>query len=132
MVMAVLLIAFTGGPVRGQGLPDLIPSKLKIDVADTGPACDLALRLTIKNKGDADAGAYVVDVTVLRDDVELFVSPLFVPDGTAAHAKTILASGFGYTAGVYRIEIEVNRFDPIPEQDMTNNHLSSGSCACPG
>jgi len=128
MVMMVLMV----GEVDAQGLPDLIPTKLKIDVGGAGAACDIAFRLTVKNKADADAGAYVVDVTVYRDDVELLVFPLPAPDGTAAHAKTSLTSEIGYTSGLYRIEIDVDRFNPIPESDVTNNHLSSGSFACPG
>ena len=130
-MLAILAMTFAGGVAHAQGLPDLVPWKLKVDAGGAGAACEFGLRLTVKNKGDADAGAYVVDVAVIKDGVELFEFPMAIPDGTVAHAKTILSSGVGYTSGTYRIEIEVNRFAPIPESDVTNNHLSSGTFACP-
>ena len=117
-----------GGLAKVKGLPDLIPWKLKIDV---GEPCNFSFELTIKNKGDTDAGSYIVDVGIIRDGVSLFGFPIFV-DGTEAHKKTVVGSSVGIPgSGIVQIAIRVNRFNPIPESDFTNNSFTSRPFACP-
>jgi hypothetical protein len=128
---SALLVAFPATTAaRAHRLPDLTPSKLRLDIGRGGGGCTFAFTLTIKNKGGADAGPYSTDVAIFRDDVEVVEFPIF-SDGTEAHGTSVLTSSFGDIAGTYRVAIDVNRFNPIPESDFTNNSLTSRSFACP-
>ena len=111
-------------------LPDLVPSQFRIERTSEGGACGASFQITVKNKGAADAGAYVVDVGVIRNDVELFSFPVFV-DGTAARDRTTVAGSFGVEGGVFRLAFGVNQFHPIEESDNSNNSLLSRPFACP-
>ena len=125
-VAAVVPAAAASAP-----LPDLVPSQFRIETTSEGGACGASFQITVKNKGGADARAYIVDVGVIRNDVAVFSFPVFVA-GTAARNRTTVAGSFGgVEGGVFRLAFGVNQFDPMEESDDSNNSLLSRPFACP-
>ena len=106
-------------PPSGQPgpLPDLVPIWMKIDL-ETGQTCgyvstDLGVRLVVRNSGDADAGAFAVELDGTRQSLT----------GLAAGASLSLWFP-GYGAQRESVAV-VDVAAQVQESDESNNRLAS-------